>query len=337
VHLVSPTGYVFDAPFAAPRRGEGAVITRRDLDHALVERATAAGAALREGVTVDRITPAATGITVHCKGGEAVAGDLVFGCDGAPSVVRAALGGPRFPPAHTAVAVRGYFEGVKPDRADAFGIYWTRDLLPGYGWLFPLPDGRANVGVGIRMDLARARGMKVDELYQRFLESPWMRRELDGARPVGPARGHLLPLGSFAQRLHYDRALLLGDSAGFINPVTGEGIEFAMESGEIAAATVAEADRSGAGFGAAALTDYGAECNRRFAGIFEINWGLQKLFVSPVAIDLTLKAAARSQVFSDALLNVLGAELSWGPLGAICGALRVARAVRALAPGSLAG
>ncbi len=113
-------------------------------------------------------------------------------------------------------------------------------LLPGYGWIFGVGDGTCNVGLGI-LNTSTAWG-KVDykELLKRWLDQTpeeWGFREENRTQPM---RGAALPMG-FNRQPHYTRGLLLvGDSGGMVNPFNGEGIAYAMESGEIAA----EVDRA---------------------------------------------------------------------------------------------
>jgi geranylgeranyl reductase family protein len=291
----SPGGFEVDAEL--PRElfgGRGSVIPRLLLDEHLIRRATAAGAELREGVHVEGVETNAAGARVMCRGAEAVEADVVLGCDGAPSVVRRSLKAPEFSPRWSAVAVRAYYEGVSLSRPNAFGLFWERDLLPAYAWIFPLPDGRANVGLGLRTDLAAKHSLKLPELMDRFCESAFGRQELKGARRLGKPKGHHLPFGKAVANVVYDRALLLGDAAGFINPLTGEGIELAMESGQFAAEALAEAHASG-DFSAHGLEGYARRCRERFDIPFRLNGRLMAIFERPMLVDHICRAARRSR------------------------------------------
>ncbi|MFZ5469705.1 MAG: NAD(P)/FAD-dependent oxidoreductase [Myxococcota bacterium] len=310
----SPSGLVLDAEI--PKSifgGRGCVIARQVLDQRLVQRAVQAGATLREGVRVEGIHREEQGVAVRCRGGETVRADVVLGCDGAPSVVRSSLGAPDFPSAHRAVALRVYYENVRLSRPHAFGIFWEKDLLPGYGWVFPLPGNRANIGVGMRADLLEAQPYRINELLERFCALPRIAAELQGATRVGKPKGHHLPFGSFASRLVFDRALLLGDAAGFVNPLTGEGIEFALESGRFAAAAVVEADQVG-DLGVRGLTGYGRRCRKRFEAVFRLNHRMASFFSRPRLVDRFFRAATRSEQVRQALAGVLLGEaprLGW--------------------------
>jgi geranylgeranyl reductase family protein len=307
VYLASPGGRVLDT--AIPKHifgGTAAVVAREVLDEALVRNAVRAGAELREEQVVESLARDNAGVDVLLRGGEKLRADVVLGCDGSPSVVRKQLGAPAFPDAHSAFAVRVYYENLTLSRPDAYAIFWEHDLLPAYGWIFPLPDGRANVGLGLRTDQLASAKKKLPALLDDFCELPRAKAELAGGRRIGKAKGHHLPFGSFRADVAYDRALLLGDAAGFINPLTGEGIEFALESGELAAGAVVAAAAAG-DFSKRGLRAYEEKCALRFRKAFKLNYQMQRFFERPALVDRVFKAASTSpkvlEQLADALLG----------------------------------
>ena len=320
VHAVSPGGVVWDA--AIPPRlfgGKASVITRQVLDERLVRRAVQAGAELREGVRVEGLEREGAGVVLRCQKGEPVRADLVLGCDGSPSVIRRALGAPDFPEHEGAFAVRAYYEGVRLSRPRSMAFYFEQDVLPAYGWIFPLPDGRANVGLGIRADQLAACGAKLPELMDRFCASRHVAAELAGGTRVGKVKGHHLPFGSFAHHTTFDRALLLGDAAGFINPLTGEGIEFALESGLFAAEAVAEAVAAG-DLSARGLGGYARRWRERFRTAFRLNRRLMWAFERPRLLDRIFLTAGRNAHAREELIDILAGEaprISWRFLAAV--------------------
>jgi geranylgeranyl reductase family protein len=308
VYLASPGGIVVEAPMPAHIfGGRSAVVPRQVLDEHLVRLAMRAGAALLEQALVERLELGARGVTLTLRGGERVEADVVLGCDGSPSTVRKQLGAPEFPDEHAAFAVRVYYEGLNLTHPDAYAIFWERELLPAYGWIFPLPDGCANVGVGLRTDRLRNTGVKLPEVLDRFCAMPRAAAELIGGRRAGRVLGHHLPFGTFSHHTVWDRCLLLGDAAGFINPLTGEGIEFALESGMLAAEAVVAAERAG-GFTRAHLASYERRCGERFAHAFRQNGWMQRVFERPRLIDNLMRAANRSPRVLDDLSDVLLGE-----------------------------
>ena len=314
VYALSPGGVVLKETI--PSRlfgGKASVIARQVLDERLVRRAVQAGAELREGVLVEGLERDAHGVLLRCRDGEPLRADLVLGCDGSPSVVRRALGAPDFPRDEGAFAVRAYYENVRLSHPRSFAFFWEKELLPAYGWIFPLPDGRANVGLGMRADQLDTSDTKLPALLEKFCASPRVASELAGARRVGKVKGHHLPYGSFSRHTWFDRALLLGDAAGFVNPLTGEGIEFALESGAFAAEAVAEAVAAG-DFSARGLSGYARRWETRFRTAFRLNRRLMWAFERPWLLDRVFRTANRSTSVRAELSDILAGEathISW--------------------------
>ena len=117
----------------------------------------------------------------------------------------------------------------------------TDRLLPGYGWIFGVGDGTSNVGLGILNTSTAFGNVDYKDLLKRWLDQTpeeWGFRDENRTQPV---RGAALPMG-FNRKPHYtDGLLLVGDAGGMVNPFNGEGIAYAMESGELAAEVIAQA------------------------------------------------------------------------------------------------
>lgn len=228
----SPGGRVVDARCDRPSR----VIPRAVFDAALVDAAVARGAVLRMH-RVRRVVVRPDRVVLD---GE-IAARVVVGADGAHSAVRRALGAPAAPPAATALAVRGYAATcVDPE---ALVIAFARCRPPAYAWSFPLPGGGANLGYGV-FGSGRPGGKR--ELLERLAE------ELPGqVLDPGTVRGHHLPLSTGPRFQPDGRVLLVGDAAGLVNPVTGEGIFYGVASGALAARAALSGEHAGARYRAA--------------------------------------------------------------------------------------
>ena len=217
LRLRSPRGLEVAGDPARPNY----VVPRAVLDARLVAAAQAAGAELRCGRAVRRLEQ---------RDGEVVVdGDLaarvVVGADGANSTLRRLLGVPANPDRALAIAVRGYAP-APPGRPEQL-IAWVAEGWPAYVWSFPTGTGVANVGYGLlrsRFDGGRA------ELHRRLHDL------LPGAAPDPDSlRAHHLPFSSFRPPPGAGRVLLAGDAASLINPLSGEGIYYALASGRLAA------------------------------------------------------------------------------------------------------
>ena len=132
--------------------------------------------------------------------------------------------------------MRQYFADVNDPR---LWVLFERDLLPGYAWVFPLPGGGANVGYGVlRAD--RRSGKDLKQLWPALLERPVLRDILGAdARATEPVRAWPIPTRYDPTRLAHGRVLFAGDAAGVVDPMTGEGIAQALETGTLAAESVA--------------------------------------------------------------------------------------------------
>jgi flavin-dependent dehydrogenase len=136
------------------------------------------------------------------------------------------------------VATRQYFHGLDIPAKTA-QLHYLDDTLPGYFWIFPTGDGTANVGVGsVDANIKRRGGLRA--IHERALASPRFEKVFAGATPVGGVHGWHLPTPDVNRTICGDGFLLVGDAAGTVDPLTGEGIGNAMCSGEVAAHVIAD-------------------------------------------------------------------------------------------------
>ncbi|WP_026284459.1 geranylgeranyl reductase family protein [Salinispora arenicola] len=285
-----------DWPDLASFPNYGLVRTRLDFDDLLARQAVSAGAKLRTGVEVTGPILDRAGRVV---GVEAAVGPerepvtfrapLVVAADGVSGRFPLALGLAKRDDRPIGVAVRRYYRcAVKHD--DNYLESWLElrskgsdALLPGYGWIFGLGDGRVNVGLGV-LNSSSAFG-KTN--YRRLL-TDWLANTpeewgiTDETNAEGPILGAALPMG-FNRVPHYSRgALLVGDSGGMVNPFNGEGIAYAMESGELAAEIAVQALARPAGVERErALAAYPTELKARFGGYYRLGGIFVKLIGRP--------------------------------------------------------
>ncbi len=232
--------------------GYGLVRPRTDLDQMLARRAQQAGARLLEGVTVtgpvrDDRTGRITGVTARA----ADAGDertytsrVIVAADGNSSRLSVAMGLRKRDDRPLGVAVRTYYQTPRhdDDYLESWLDLWDGDrLLPGYGWIFGMGDGTSNVGLGLLNTSAAFGHTDYHALLRKWLEgmpAEWGFTEENRTQPI---RGAALPMGFNRTPHYYQGLLLVGDAGGMVNPFNGEGIAYAMESGEILARTIAQA------------------------------------------------------------------------------------------------
>ena len=121
-------------------------------------------------------------------------------------------------------------------------LHFIEELLPGYFWIFPLPDNRANVGLGVLTKQIKKKNINLKRTLQKILnERDGIKERFKNARPVDEIRGWGLPLGSSRRRLSGERFLLIGDAGSLIDPLTGEGIGNAFQSAQVASKIIERA------------------------------------------------------------------------------------------------
>lgn len=223
--LVSPNGVHAGGTFARPAR----VIPRLLFDDRLVRAAVAAGAQLERC----RVRSVARHDD-HVLVAGSYRARVVIGADGAESVVRRTSGAAPAPAGTVAVAVRGYV-AADPWPAGRQLLRMATADWPAYAWAFPVGDGTANVGYG---QLLTGTPPTRAHLAARLVE---LLPDVAGAQ----LRGHRLPLSTGRPDYGFDRVLLVGDAASLINPLTGEGIYYAVLSGSLAGAAAMAADPVG--------------------------------------------------------------------------------------------
>ena len=231
------------------RGTDARVVPRAVFDHLLVQSAERAGAELCQATVRDigpwrrgaRLVRVETSLGADELAARAVIVAGGYGCRvSAELAPRSRQDGPA-----RGIAMRGYFRGVAcPVNRIVFAL--DRWLLPGYGWVFPLPDGGANVGVGTLL-AAEGQPERLAALFDRFVGDPASPAAamLRDAVPAGRPRSWPLDLGPRRRRLVADGLVVAGEAAGLVGPLTGAGIAFALESGERAGRTVAAALASG--------------------------------------------------------------------------------------------
>ncbi|MEV1288278.1 geranylgeranyl reductase family protein [Micromonospora sp. NPDC049679] len=294
-----------DWPELASFPDYGLVRTRLDFDDLLAQRAVAAGAVLRTNTNVVApvLDPTGRVIGVSTEVGPEKApvtfhAPLVVAADGVSGRFPLALGLAKREDRPIGVAVRRYYKSParhNDDYLESWLELRSREggdkLLPGYGWIFGLGDGRVNAGLGV-LNSSTAFG-KTN--YRRLL-TDWLANTPpewglnDDANADGPILGAALPMG-FNRVPHYTRGVLLvGDSGGMVNPFNGEGIPYAMESGELAAEIAVQALARPAGPDRErALAQYPAELKARYGGYYRLGGMFVKVIGNPQIMRIATK------------------------------------------------
>lgn len=163
---------------------------------------------------------------------------VVVGADGANSVVARKAGLWNSLPEHRFVALRAYYDGVAGMR-DMIELHFLKSVLPGYFWIFPLENGKANVGIGMILSKMKKKNITLQQAMLDAIEKePLFRERFKNAKRASEVKAWNLPLATAHNPLAADGIVLVGDAASLIDPFSGEGIGNALVSGKIAAETI---------------------------------------------------------------------------------------------------
>ncbi|MCX7682821.1 MAG: NAD(P)/FAD-dependent oxidoreductase [Anaerolineae bacterium] len=256
----------------------GRTIPRRLLDERLAQAAVEAGARLMEGIRVREIGPAGRGGRHIRADGLQITATLVILADGSLAPLTRRLGLTTSPP--EMLAVRRYFTGdVGPQ--DRLEIHFRPHIVPGYAWIFPLGEDRVNVGVGTFRQRMHQESIRLRNVLDEFIANAALTEgRLERAEPAGPLQGHPLRTQLGKTRTHDERILVAGDAAGLVNPLSGEGIAPALESGALAASCALDALATG-DCSARTLAAYTRALIARFAADYRAAWLLRQILGVP--------------------------------------------------------
>jgi menaquinone-9 beta-reductase len=244
LRIVSPNGHLFDAAIPpGPTGAETYIAPRLAFDVLLQQHAVASGAEFRVAQVKAPLLEngRVTGVRAQVNGRlEAIPAKVVIIADGVTSAIARAIRPQQHADRHRAVALRAYIEDLEelPHQVE---FHLCNGLLPGYGWIFPIGQCQANIGIGMRLDTFRQVRRSLEDMLKNFLEMPLIRERLKKKWQLRDVAVWPLNLGSQWLRYAYDGALLVGDAAGFINPLTGGGIHNALLSARLAAEAADEA------------------------------------------------------------------------------------------------
>jgi geranylgeranyl reductase family protein len=239
--------YIGRIPFYGVHKNlppHGYIVPRDVLDNVILETAVRTGASAHQETYVTGFSADGSGVTVEAtRHGDRVVyrGRLIVGADGVNSVVARHAGLLADDPRHIALSQRAYADGYDGGIGEA-AFFFDGDFFPGYGWMFPMSQGRVNLGVGVLKETCQRNGIAVPKLFRVFFDK--LKRSHPRCRKlklVRPPIGGIVKTYGGAGRNYFDKGLLIGDAGSFVDPMTGEGITPAMESALIAAQVILDA------------------------------------------------------------------------------------------------
>jgi geranylgeranyl reductase family protein len=308
IHIFAPNGTKVSAPI--PARGDLpqflVVLPRYQLDDLLRQKAIAAGAAYGdrvEALEVLRAGDRIVGVRARGPGGtQELRARYTVLATGASTGLLERTGLLTWE-ALFGRAARGYYHGLG-ELSDYVEFHLESVPLPGYGWVFPISGTAANVGAGYFVGPGKpALRNSPRQVLDDFLANPLMAGRVAGARVEGPIKGYPLRFDFPTARLAFPGMLLIGEAAGMVNPLTGEGIDYALESAEVAAETLAEAlahDEAPA----QVERDFTGAMRARFQRAFLTVCRVRDFYFRPWLLNRAARAALRHLDFRTTLVNV---------------------------------
>ena len=305
VEFIAPNGKSLKVPFTR-NTGEGdapgSIMKRMDFDELLWMSIDQDRIDVRTGHDVVAHERVEGGIRLSTADGRSIIARMVIAADGANSAFARRFAGLKMLPEHHCAGVRAYFSGVSGlDEKGFIELHFMKELLPGYFWIFPLPNGEANVGLGIRSDALKKKRFDLKRrLLELVREHPALRERFQDAQIIGNIQGLGLPLGSMRRSLSGENYLLVGDAGHLIDPFTGEGIGHAMISGRKAAETVVSAFDAN-NLSAPFLKFYDESVYDRLGQELSISARLQQLSQKPWLFNFVVNRASRNPALADTI------------------------------------
>ena len=203
------------------------------------------------------------------------------------------------------LAARAYFEGIS-GLNDNVQAHLADVPLPGYGWIFPISKTAANIGLGYwasNMPFTNKPSSIRSEM-KSFLKGSKLRPMLKNARMLGPIQSYPLRVDFNSAPTYGDRILLVGESAGLVSPLTGEGIDFALESGRLAAKFIIKKSPSNH-FSRQTLVEYDTLLRKEFQSIFRFLNLVRNFYINPILVQRTIAVSEKRSEIRRILINVL--------------------------------
>lgn len=310
VQFIAPNGKALTLPLRENKndpsgfRG-GFVVKRNVFDNDLFNLIDKHFATVKTGCTVKDITDHTDQIEIiYDEAGvhKSIYCEMVIGAEGDRSIVAKKLAGHKMDPRYYAAGLRGYYKNVSGFHPDKFiELHFINEVLPGYLWIFPLPNNEANVGIGLLSQKIRSKNLRIKEMMLNAIKNnPILKDRFKDAELIGDIKGWGLPLGAKKRNISGNRFLLVGDAASLIDPFTGEGIGNAMLSGKYAADIIKDA-LIGNNFSEEFLKSYDEKIYNRLSNEMQLSYRIQRLVNRPWLFNFLANKAVRNKTVQETM------------------------------------
>lgn len=309
--LVSPRGHELHAKFNHAQHNADSYVAPRFYFDALVqEHAITSGAEFCQAQAKEPVVEngKVVGVRALINGSiKELRAKLIIGADGVTSAITRHLRpkDSQHEDGHRAVALRAYIEDIEefPQEVE---FYLYKDILPGYAWIFPIGENKANIGLGMRLDHFRQKKYNLEKMLKDFLEMPAIKKRLLRGGQLRDVATWQLNFGSQKKLQHvFNGAILVGDAAGFINPLTGGGIHNGLVSAELAAQVADEAFKAN-DFSRRQMQVYEQLCHERMWESMRNSYWMQRTFMHfPILVDFLVKRMKENSSLAQTFLTKL--------------------------------
>jgi geranylgeranyl reductase family protein len=234
-------------------------------------------------------------------------GNIVLGADGPYSIVSRKSGLYNSDMNYTAVGLRCYYENIE-DLTDQIELHYVNETIPGYFWIFPAGNKKANIGVGLLKSRAKKKKYNLQQILMQVINSKNFKHRFKNSKALEKPKGWNLPFGNTKRGNHGNGFLLLGDAAGLVDPFTGEGIGNAMESGKIAADIVLKAKKIN-NFSNQILSEYDKVLWEYLGSELKTSTLLLKLAHYRILLNFVIDRASRNKNIKNMISGMLADEV----------------------------
>jgi len=261
---------------------------------------------LFEGIAIENYELQEGGYLISdAHGNFTVKAEILIIANGAHSSFTKKVANIHMQPSRYAAGVRTYYKNVRGLHEENFiELHFLNHLLPGYLWIFPLPNGEANVGMDMMSEAIIHKRINLKKLLVDTLTNdPVFKERFKDAEIMGGIEGYGLPLGSKKRKLSGFRYMLVGDAAYLVDPFTGEGIGNALYSGRIAAQQAAATLKSN-DYSAKALSGYDQQIYRILGPELQLSKRLQRLVKFPQLFNMLMRIGSNNKQLKELISSM---------------------------------
>ncbi|PZP50318.1 MAG: geranylgeranyl reductase [Pseudopedobacter saltans] len=312
VKFVAPNDKFIDIPFSLDKselpHPPGFTTRRLVFDNYLFSKIDMTYATIYQKAKISEINTQNNTIIFKDRNGEdlVVTCLLIIGADGDKGITRKTFLQNNSVVKTSMIGLRAYYKGVTDMHEDNYiELHFLKKVLPGYFWIFPLPNGDANVGIGMDSELVRKKKINLREIMLNAIaEHPNIKKRFENAVLEDKIYGWGLPMGTQKTKVSGRGYMLVGDAASLIDPFTGEGIGNALYSGMLATEAAVKAIAENRFDSDFLQKEYGDVLFEKIGDELQLSYTMQKLVKFPWLFNMVVNKAYKSPELRNTLTSM---------------------------------